>query len=283
MGNPPIQEKLKTVSALIKQHKDLRKPLELQEKLLLIQMEINNVSKNCEPEPTRIITVLKTSIETKEPLIHFLDPSIIKTETRLHALQRILEVFIERDIDEKGVKEFFASVRKGKIILERLVKAALKEDAAPVMETAERLNLNPTILLRMLRILIQPCLEEIARKVDSSLLDNWWQASCPICGETPVVAKIKHRKRFLMCTFCGAEYASDTFLCVHCGNKDPYTLKFLTIAELPAFQIDFCTKCKHYIKVIDGTRLKEEVPKGFEDVLTLDLDLIAKRNDLVRE
>jgi formate dehydrogenase maturation protein FdhE len=48
------------------------------------------------------------------------------------------------------------------------------------------------------------------------------------------------------------------------------------------FQIDFCTKCKHYLKVIDEAKLKEDMPRGFEDVLTLDFDLVAKKANLER-
>ena len=135
----------------------------------------------------------------------------------------------------------------------------------------------------MVSVLIQPCLEEIARKIDSSLLDKWWQAYCPVCGRIPIVARVRQRKRYLVCTFCGAEYLSDRFLCVYCGNKDPYTLKYLSVDAQPAFQIDFCTKCKHYIKVIDEAKLKEAIPRGLEDILTLNLYLVAKNADLVRD
>jgi FdhE protein len=132
-------------------------------------------------------------------------------------------------------------------------------------------------------VLIQPCLKEIARKIDSSTLDKWWQASCPVCGRLPVVARLRDRKRYLVCTFCSTEYLSDRFLCVHCSNKDPYTLSFLIDQTQPVLQIDFCTKCKHYLKVIDEAKLKEPIPKGLEDILTLDLDVLAKNKELLRD
>jgi FdhE protein len=86
----------------------------------------------------------------------------------------------------------------------------------------------------------------------------------------------------LVCTFCGTEYLSDNFFCVHCGNKDPYTLKYIEVEAKSAFKIDFCTKCKHYIKVIEETKLKDPLPNGLEDILTINLDFIAKDASLLR-
>jgi FdhE protein len=267
---------------LIRQHEDLRNPLEFQKKIWKIQSESNDTAPDCSDQAT-IVELQKRSLETKKPMIQLLDPSMFDIENLSKTAKKIAEVFIEREIDRKGMKEFIGSLGEGRINLSELVKATLKEDAASIKKTAETLNLDPARLLYLISILIQPCLEDIARKTDPSLLDNWWQASCPVCGRTPAVAKMKNRKRYLVCTFCGTEYLSDSFLCVHCGNRDPYTLKFLNIAELPAFQIDFCTKCKHYVKVIDETGLKENIPSGLEDVLTLHVDLIAKKVGLVRE
>ncbi len=69
----------------------------------------------------------------------------------------------------------------------------------------------------------------------------------------------------------------------YCGNNDPYTLIFMASEDQPEFQIDFCTKCNHYIKIIDEEKLKKTIPKGFEDILTLNLDLAAKDASLIRD
>ena len=139
-------------------------------------------------------------------------------------------------------------MESGNLKLPKLIKATLKENLEYIRKVAGDFDVQPALLLYITSVLIQPCLEEIARKIDESLLDKWWQASCPVCGRIPVVAKLRHRKRYLVCTFCGAEYLSDHFICVHCENKDPYTLKYLIIKmllfvlkllDLPAGQTDF--------------------------------------------
>ena len=46
-------------------------------------------------------------------------------------------------------------------------------------------------------------------------------------------------------------------------------------------QIDFCTKCKNYLKVIIDRALPEPIPGFLADILTLNLDVQAKHADLV--
>ena len=49
----------------------------------------------------------------------------------------------------------------------------------------------------------------------------------------------------------------------------------MNIEGKPEFQIDFCTKCNHYLKVIIENKLKEPIPRCIEDILTLNLDIEA--------
>jgi len=284
---PSIQEQLKIVSALLPQRESLHGSLELHKKVLQIQLEIDDMPTKGTTVDWRDQTITsnlqRKSIETKKPIIHFLDPSIFDLNLLFYIARKIVHVLIERTISERGLKKFSSLMEDGKINLSKLIEAILREDIVSIRRTAEKLNIQPVLLLYIASVLIQPCLQEIARKVDSAILDKWWQASCPVCGRIPVMARLRNRKRYLVCSFCGTEYLSDRFLCVHCGNKDPYTLKYLIDQTQPAFQIDFCTKCKHYIKVIDEAKLKEPIPRGLEDILTLDLDFSAKNADLIRD
>ena len=85
-----------------------------------------------------------------------------------------------------------------------------------------------------------------------------------------------------MCAYCGAEYLADHILCVHCGNKDPYTLNYMELEGNKAFHIDFCTKCQQYLKVIVEDALSEPLPRFVEDLLTLDVDIAAREAGLTR-
>ncbi|NWG10988.1 formate dehydrogenase accessory protein FdhE [Candidatus Bathyarchaeota archaeon] len=277
---------MKIVSELISTRKELRQSLEFQKKILQIQQEIDDTSTKgakgncgCRLEISRL---QEDSLKTKQPITHFIDSSIFDSDMLVFASKKVVRAFEEWKPDG-GLRNLLNSVESGRIDLPRIVDAILKEDVISIKNFAAELGTQPTLLFYVISILIQPCLEEIARKVNVSFSDRWWQPFCPVCGRTPTVARIRNRKRYLVCTFCGAEYLSDYFVCVHCGNKDPYTLKYLVPKEQSEFQIDFCNKCKHYLKVIDETKLKESIPKGLEDLLTLNLDLIAKDAGLVRD
>lgn len=287
MGNPAVQEQLKTISTLLPKHEDLQDPLKLYEKILQIQQELDSTPTKGTAidwnDQMSVDNLRQKCIETKKPITHFLDPAIFDHDILYPLFKRIIQVLIGQNINKEGLKKLSSSLESGNLSLPKLIKATLKENMGYIRKVGGEFDVQPALLLYITNALIQPCLEQIARKIDETLLDKWWQASCPVCGRTPVVAKLRQRKRYLVCTFCGAEYLSDHFLCIHCENKDPYTLKYLTIEERPAFQIDFCTKCNHYIKVIDEAKMKAAIPKGFEDILTISLDLAAKNANLVKD
>jgi len=280
LGKPSIQEQLEIVSAMLVQHKDLQSPLELKKRTLLVQQEIDStptkgLSINWSDEKT-FKDLQQKALDKKLPIIYFLDPSQFDLDLLLTAFKKLIHVFIEQKINEEGLKKLLSQIESGKISLSELIEATLRENIQIIKEAAKKSNAKAELLLYLTGALIQPCLEEIARKTDSQFPDKWWQGSCPVCGRIPAAAKNRYRKRFLVCTYCGTEYLSDNFFCVHCGNKDPYTLKYIDVQTKPGFKIDFCTKCKHYIKVIEETKLKEPIPKGLEDILILNLDFLAK-------
>ena len=286
MGKKPIKERVAIVSAMLLQHKDLQGPLELKKKTLLIQKEIEitptkGLAINWDDKKS-IEDLQKKALDRKLPIIHFLDPTKFDLDLLLTSFKKLVHVFAEQNINEESLKKLLNHLESGKISLSKLIEATLRENIAIIEETAKESDVKAELLLYLVGALIQPSLEEIARKIDSQFPEKWWQGSCPVCGRIPIVAKNRYRKRFLVCTYCGTEYLADNFFCVHCGNKDPYTLNYIEVEANPAFQIDFCTKCKHYIKVIKEANLKEPIPKGLEDILTLNLDFLAKGAGLVR-
>ena len=287
LGKTSIQKQLETVSTMLEKHKDLQSPLELKKRTLLIQLEIDStptkgLSINWEDKES-IKDLQQRILDKKLPLIYFVDPSKIDLDVMLKAFKKMVNDFAEQDISKKGLKNLLSQVESGKISLLKLIEATLRENISIIEEAAKESDVKIELVLYIISALIQPFLEEIARKIDPQFPDKWWQGSCPVCGRIPATAKSRGGKRFLVCTYCGTEYLSDDFFCVHCDNKDPYTLKFIAIEAKPAFKIDFCTKCNHYIKVLEETKLKDPILKGFEDILTLNLDFIAKDAGLVRD
>lgn len=224
----------------------------------------------------------KYALALKKPIAILLNPSVFDRKSSRHIQERVVGGLLRRRARVRGLKNLLSSLKEGKLNAVKFTAAALSCDIEFFEGYGRKLGVPPMTLLSIASASIQPFLKEVARRVSSSFLEAWWQSSCPVCGRLPVVAKLRARKRYLVCTFCGAEYLADQFLCVNCGNTDPYTLKFLAPEDLPGHRIDFCERCKHYLKVLDEERLKTPIPSGFEDVLTGSLDSIAKQARLVR-
>ncbi len=279
-----MEDTITAIQQLIKKHPDLKPPLELHKLILLAQKELRESQKkgtNVNWNKSIINELQQKASSSNQPIVRFLSPTIFDPDALLHTYEKVTGILIERGASEQ-LKEFLNEVEKGRINMLDAVGAALNGDCEPFENYGKMYKADPALILFIISSLIQPCIEEIARNADSSFLDGWWQVSCPVCGRTTRVAKLKSRKRYLTCTFCGAEYLADVFLCANCGNGDPVTLKFLAPEDYPEFRVDFCEKCKHYLKVIDEDKLRKHIPKGLEDIMTINLDLMAKNAGLVR-
>lgn len=285
MGRPSLREQIDAINQASAKYPSLSEHLNLYRNILQVRMPV-------EAEPTKgtsvnwndlqVIKSLEQQVKTSRlPIINFLDPTIFDEKPILQICQQVTHILIEHGIDD-GLKIFSTKLDNGEIDVQGLISATLKGDMGWLERNEEMLGAKPTQLLFIFGTAFQPCLEEIARKVDPVLLENWWQAICPVCGRTPIIARLRQRKRYLSCILCGTEYLADLFLCVKCGNMDQNTLKFILPEESREFRIDFCEKCKYYIKVIDEDKLKTPIPRGLEDILTLDLDLMAKNAGLIR-
>ena len=286
MGHPSIDDRLKIVSKMIQQHEDLREYIKLKKKILQAQLLIdktaNKGAKSDWSKQLSITYLEKKSLETKKPIVHFLNPEIFDVDTLISVFKKSSQAFISNYPENKGLRTLRDHIELEPLDLVKWIKAVLTEDEKLIISYAKKFVIEPSILLFLVNTTLQPFIEEITRRVSPSFYDKWWRARCPICGMIPSVARIRNRRRYLICNYCGAEYLSDHFLCVYCGNKDPYTLKYIKIEGKPEFQIDFCSKCKNYTKVIVENALREPIPRFLEDMLTLDLDIQAKHAGLIR-
>ncbi|MEM4311602.1 MAG: formate dehydrogenase accessory protein FdhE [Nitrososphaerales archaeon] len=276
---------------MINKYPKLRRMLLLQDVLSQFQTKIKgdpmkgtNLNWDDEAIVEPIINDLqRCSRILKQPIATLLNPSIFDQEALLFMCEQLEKVLNQKISRVRKLKEFLKIEKSLRLNIIELVNAALKNDIRFFKDSGKRLRLRYELLFFIGSALIQSCLKEIASKVTKSFLEEWWEPICPICGRRPHVAKLKDKKRYLLCTFCGAEYLADQFLCVNCGNVDPYALKFLYPLKQQGLRIDFCEKCKHYIKVIEEERLEFSIPYGLEDTSTVILDIIATQKGLIRD
>ncbi|MBS7625995.1 formate dehydrogenase accessory protein FdhE, partial [Candidatus Bathyarchaeota archaeon] len=163
-----------------------------------------------------------------------------------------------------------------------LLSALFEGNEQKIIGLAVEFKVDANILVFLAQMLVQPWLEQAASMIDPSLLHRRVYSTCPICGVKPIVETSKEGKRFLLCVLCGLIFPAAPFSCIFCGNRDPYTLKSLFPENRLAFRIDYCEKCRCYTKVIIDQKLKERIPSGLEDLLTSDLDIIARSAGLLR-
>jgi formate dehydrogenase maturation protein FdhE len=288
MGFLSIAERLKLLSSL--SHNEAHAPI--QQYLALHEKIYRAHDQFLKEHPTAVTDWMKQlsvpALETKArdakaSLIRFLDEHSFKPGTILTLQKMILALSIIDPAQNARYVNYHACVTNNHPAMIQLVTAVLHGDNPVIQSYADQFELDLSFFSFLLSSVLQLFIEALAQKTSSGFMETWWQSLCPICGRTPAVARIRKRRRYLMCAYCGAEYLSDHFLCVHCDNRDPSTLQYLDLDDKPAFRIDYCTKCHKYLKVINDDKIKETIPRFLEDILTLDLDLYAQHAGLTRD
>ncbi len=285
MGNPEIGRRLEIIPGLVSCNENLKEPFELERDILRVQQKIEaSPSRGALPDalnPESISRLQEKSLHIKKPINSLVDPSTFDSHALSMPFEEIVSILAARRVGSLETAKLPFSMSSHGISLEKLIDAVLKEDEPLLVEYGAWLRVEPSLLVYAVSSVLRPFFEEVARRVDSSYYEMWWERLCPICGRTPALGIMRDRKRYLFCTFCGAEYPSDIALCVHCGNKDPSSLKFLSSDRDPKNRVDFCTKCNGYLKVLDETT-NDLVPKDLLDILTLGLDQAAASKGLRR-
>ncbi len=87
---------------------------------------------------------------------------------------------------------------------------------------------------------------------------------------------------FLSCSRCLTRWKFRRLTCAFCGESKPRNVRYFTAEGDIVHRVYVCDTCKHYIKSVD-LREKETVFGRLEDLMTIRLDLVAKREGYVRD
>ena len=218
----------------------------------------------------------ENAVASKKPISSFIDPSIFNRDIVWSTVREIAEYLVRHHPQGESLQRLLEALEGKLFDAGEAVRAILYEDAEWFKCLGDSYGVEPSMLLFLFEAPLQPFFEDLARRVEEELKEIWWDPFCPVCGRASLVARIRQRKRYMICPFCGAEYLVDLFLCVNCGNNEPYSLGFLTFEGHPEYELNYCEKCNHYIKVIHEDRLKRKIPRGLEDLITRDLDMLAE-------
>jgi FdhE protein len=180
-------------------------------------------------------------------------------------------------------------ISREELSLEELFKKTAAEDRQYMTSLLAKLDLSADILSFLAENSLRPIFEayadELKQHVDQ---ESWWKAYCPVCGSKPVMAELvgPERKRFLICSCCGYEWRFMRTKCPFCENEERRKFKyFFTKEHERAYRVETCQNCKKYIKTVDTNELDlgEEVVPSVEDIGTLYLDVLAKKEGFERE
>ncbi len=112
---------------------------------------------------------------------------------------------------------------------------------------------------------------------------DWQRPDCPGCGQEPALACLapESGQRLLYCSLCAAQWPFARRACVFCGTEAEQQLSYVFVEDDPARRADLCRACRRYLKTIVPGRLKHPLFLPLEEFVTVDLDTLLARNDLV--
>ncbi len=176
-----------------------------------------------------------------------------------------------------------AALDSGRLEARTLLEARLEMDAARLEAMAAQLAVAEEVLIFFADQSLTPLRIAARRQLADYLKTDqeWPNGCCPICGSPPALGDLaENGRRHLNCGACGYRWPCRRVHCVQCGQADPARLFYFYSDEEPAYRVDACDGCRHYIKTVDLRRLGRPFFAPLEQVLTTHLDLLAAEQGL---
>ncbi len=147
--------------------------------------------------------------------------------------------------------------------------------------SAEGFSQDEQVLFNFIvRQALRPFLEKYVSLLPPEVGDERWQRSyCPVCGEKANLSYLRQEdgKRMLICPFCGKEWLYRFLVCSWCENEDHKNIKYFEVAEVPGYEVFLCEQCHGYLKTFNAKKAATHDEWVLEDVKTVVLDLLARR------
>jgi FdhE protein len=160
-----------------------------------------------------------------------------------------------------------------------IIKAFLSGNEAGIAEMAQEVTLSPMVVKFLVHTALQPSMRSLRESAAEEIRHYAWNYGyCPLCGSPPNMAYFSDEgKRFLHCELCGHEWNYPRLRCPFCGEERAKKLGYFTSEEEEGYRVDFCRKCKRYIKTLDLRLIGFPAPLEVENLVTLHLDMLAQK------
>ncbi|MGE5370981.1 MAG: formate dehydrogenase accessory protein FdhE [Solirubrobacterales bacterium] len=168
-----------------------------------------------------------------------------------------------------------------------LTENAFHGDGDALGKIAQEKGIPGELFLFLLDQAMRPFLQHFALAYQASLLafDGvfWDKGECPICGWKATFSRVRAKdgQRYLFCEHCFTEWEHRYLGCMHCGNSEPGTIRYLTVDGDDAHQVFVCDECKGYLKTLDERKAKGVADLFIANIETVYLDMIAEEKGFV--
>ncbi len=156
-----------------------------------------------------------------------------------------------------------------------------KLDFVPTGESAERnLAFAGSILWEALVPFYRKSASIQPVEMEQSL---WRRGKCPVCGCVPLMGKFRKEDGLWLveCSLCHTLWNVQRAQCPFCDDSHG-SLEFLYLDNDESKRASYCKACKRYVKVVDLRDGGVDVLLPLEDIVTVKLDLAAKKKGLNR-
>ena len=230
---------------------------------------------------------IKRKMEEGEPLLACDD--IPLKESCLKELFSKICGIMERqgNSDAEGIQRLIDAEGSGSIDLITLIKKLFNHDSEYFHTLSDEIEVGEDVLIFVALHLAKPFFETAAAGIKDKVVDKLWlRHYCPVCGSVAQMSRLEKDvgKKILCCQLCGSEWRYMRIKCPFCCSEEQKKLKFLEEEKGP-YRIDFCEKCKRYIKTLDerkGGYDRGEIIPEVEDIATIYLDMLAEEEGYER-
>jgi FdhE protein len=142
------------------------------------------------------------------------------------------------------------------------------------LSEAER-ELVKNILWEALAPFYRVCASMLSSKMEQS---SWLKGFCPVCGGAPLMGKYRQDDGLWLveCSLCHTLWNIQRASCPFCDESEG-SLEFLYIGDEGGLRANYCKACRRYVKTIDLRDSEKDVLMPLEDIVTIQLDLAARK------
>lgn len=164
-----------------------------------------------------------------------------------------------------------------------ILKGLFVDDKSYFTNLADKINVPYELLLFILDHALRPFLRIYAAPYQEFFTEDEYQSwdkptVCPICGAESHISRLRSMdgRRFMFCDRCFIEWEARYLECVHCGNNEPASVKYISVENNESYQIYVCDKCKGYLKTFDERVNGVTTDLFIANMETIYLDLLAQ-------